>query len=67
MPKTKRSRGRPKGSKGVKHGEPHNFYYWRFTLGNPNHVDSFIKRGNAEQRGLMKQTLKYLSLSLIHI
>ncbi|MGD2072750.1 MAG: hypothetical protein PVG65_04605 [Candidatus Thorarchaeota archaeon] len=60
MPKIKRGRGRPKGSKNTSHGEPHNFYYWRFVVGNEKNVNAFIERGNAEQKSLMKQTLEYL-------
>jgi len=53
-------RGRPKGSKKSSHEEPHNYFYWRGILENPNYVNDFIERGNKEQHSLMKQTLEYL-------
>lgn len=52
--------GRKKGSKNCYSGEPHNYYYWKLILKNPEHVNAFFTRGSKEQKLTIKGILEYL-------
>ena len=54
---------RKKGSKNKQSRRlPNNLCCWMDVLKYPNHVDSFVKRGDARQKSEIKAVLKYCRL-----
>ena len=40
--------------------EPNNIAFWKFTLKNQENVNAFLTRGSKQQKGTIKEVLKYL-------
>lgn len=53
-------RGRPKIVKFKDYDAPHNFYYWKWILKEPETVNAFLNRGSKQQKDIIKEILVYL-------
>ena len=42
-------------------GEPNNYAFWRLVVSNWDEVMEFINRGDARQKGNVRDTLEYIS------